>query len=251
MKSFVGTFARMEKKYILDRDAMRRFLETAGDRFVDDLYPRSTINSIYFDTPDDRLILHSLEHPYYKDKIRLRTYTGSVNGETTAFAEVKKKVGGKVYKRRISGTYGPLFRWMQGNGPAPEDSQIARELEYLRDYYGAKVPAMQIAYNRASYLAADDPSLRITFDTDVIWRNWGLEENGDAYGFRLLDEDCILMEVKISGNTVPLWLVRIIEDHNIAPSSVSKYGQAFISSAGKADVNMERIIWKERKYYHG
>ena len=61
----------------------------------------------------------------------------------------------------------------------------------------------------------------------MIWRNWKLKEDGNAYGFRLIPEDTVLMEVKASGKTIPLWLIRAIEDCEILPSSVSKYGEAY------------------------
>lgn len=228
MDKYINAFARMEKKYILNKGKMANFLKAAGDRILEDSYPHSVINSIYFDTPDKRLIRTSLDKPLYKDKIRLRTYSDSVIGETAAFAEIKRKVKGKVYKRRIDGTYRDLYQWLNTIGAGGDGSQISREIAYLRDFYGASIPSMQIAYRRDSFIDSNDPSLRITFDTDVIWRDWGLEQNADAYGFRLLDEDVVLMEIKVSGNTIPIWLIRLIDEYEIYFSSISKYGQAFL-----------------------
>ncbi|MBQ8994925.1 MAG: polyphosphate polymerase domain-containing protein, partial [Oscillospiraceae bacterium] len=224
MSSYIGSFARMEKKYVLNRDEMRRFLCAISSKIEEDEYPRSTINSIYFDTEDNKLINKSQEKPYYKEKLRLRTYTGIVHEQTEAFAEIKKKVNGIVYKRRTAGEYGSLFKWLCGTTEAPDSEQITREIAYLLQFYGQMRPSMQIVYRRESYVAVEDHDLRITFDTDVIWRNWSLETDGNAYGFRLLPEETVLMEVKASGKTIPLWLVREIEKHDIRPSSISKYG---------------------------
>ena len=227
MNNYIGSFARMEKKYILDRETITEFLARISENIEFDSYPKSIINSIYFDTEDDKLIRRSLEKPYYKEKLRLRTYTGIVDNKTQAFAEIKKKVDGIVYKRRITGEYGPLKAWLSGEGTAPNGGQITKEIGYLPQFYGKMVPAMQIVYRRDSFVAQEDHELRITFDTDVIWRNWKLKEDGNAYGFRLIPEDTVLMEVKASGKTIPLWLIRAIEDCEILPSSVSKYGKAY------------------------
>ncbi len=227
MNNYIGSFARMEKKYILNREKMNDLLDSISPYIQNDEYSRSPINSLYFDTADDKLILRSLEKPFYKEKLRLRTYTGTVDESTQAFAEIKKKVDGIVYKRRISGSYKELFDWMNGKTVAPNSDQIAREIDYLMSFYGQMRPAMQIVYIRNSFIAKDDSALRITFDTDIIWRNWGLDKSGDAYGFRLVPEDTVLMEVKASCKAIPLWLIRSIEKTGIQQSSLSKYGEAY------------------------
>ena len=233
MIDYKESFARMEKKYILDRNTMSLFLNAAGKRIDEDDYPYSVINSIYFDSFDNNLISRSMDKPNYKDKIRIRTYSGTVKEDTPAFAEIKRKIDGKVYKRRIDGSYRELFHWLMTYGSLGDSSQISKEIAYLRDYYGAFIPSMQIGYRRESFVDACDSSLRITFDTDIIWRNWDLTESADAYGLRLLEESTVLMEVKVSGSAVPLWLCRLIGEFGIRTSSISKYGLAYINSLGK------------------
>ena len=43
------------------------------------------IYNIYYDTPDDYLIRTSLEKPYYKEKIRLRSYMSPAKQDDTVF----------------------------------------------------------------------------------------------------------------------------------------------------------------------
>ena len=242
MNNFIGSFARMEKKYILNRSIMNDLIEILSPYIQDDEYCRSTINSLYFDTADDKLILRSLEKPYYKEKLRLRTYSGTVKDNTQAFAEIKKKVDGVVYKRRITGSYKELFNWMSGKTNAPNSDQITKEIDYLMSFYGQMRPAMQIVYLRNSFVAKDDNALRITFDTDILWRNWGLNESGDAYGFRLVPENTVLMEVKASCKAIPLWLIRSIEELGIQQSSLSKYGEAYrLTKALEGDVRIKEF----------
>lgn len=68
---------------------------------VADEHGVSTICSLYFDTPDHLLIRRSMEHPVYKEKLRLRSY-GTADKDTTVFVELKKKYESVVYKRRIA-----------------------------------------------------------------------------------------------------------------------------------------------------
>lgn len=67
----------------------------------EDEHGRSTICSLYLDTPDYLLIRRSMDHPVYKEKLRLRSY-GVAKEDTTVFLELKKKYDSVVYKRRIA-----------------------------------------------------------------------------------------------------------------------------------------------------
>ena len=71
----------------------------------------STICSLYFDTPDYLLIQRSMEHPVYKEKLRLRSY-GTADKDTTVFVELKKKYESVVYKRRIAMTEDEAERYL-------------------------------------------------------------------------------------------------------------------------------------------
>ena len=227
MQEYIETFARIEMKYRMTEAEMYRFISKIEDRIVPDEHWKSVVNSIYFDTPDHTLIRRSMEKPVYKEKLRLRTYGGPVSDTTQAFAEIKKKYKGCVYKRRVDGTYRELFNWLSKKGPCTGDSQIHREIDYFINRYETVNPSMQIGYKRLAYVLKEDPSIRITFDRDVIYRDHGLEKDGSAYGTRLLDPDTILMEVKVSTKAIPAWLAREISESGIMPSSISKYGTAF------------------------
>ena len=68
------TFERYEKKYLLSAAQYRQFREKAAERLAEDQYGKSAILSVYYDTPDARLIRASMEKPAYKEKLRLRSY---------------------------------------------------------------------------------------------------------------------------------------------------------------------------------
>jgi len=104
MSDFQSVFKRKEVKYLLSREQYEAFLPALLEIAEIDRYGESDILSMYFDTPNYRLIRTSLEKPVYKEKFRLRTY-GVPTSDTPAFAEIKKKYDGIVYKRRISLPY--------------------------------------------------------------------------------------------------------------------------------------------------
>ena len=75
MKQVQEIFQRYEKKYLLDEKSFRTISRELEERMLPDRYGESVIRSLYFDTPDRRLIRASLEKPVYKEKLRLRGYT--------------------------------------------------------------------------------------------------------------------------------------------------------------------------------
>ena len=68
-----ATFERYEKKYLLTAAQYRQFRERTRHRLAVDQYGKSTILSVYYDTPDARMIRASMEKPVYKEKLRLRS----------------------------------------------------------------------------------------------------------------------------------------------------------------------------------
>ena len=95
------TFKRYEIKYMLTRRQEEQIKQVMAPYMKEDEHGRSTICSLYLDTPDYLLIRRSMDHPVYKEKLRLRSY-GVAKENTTVFLELKKKYDSVVYKRRIS-----------------------------------------------------------------------------------------------------------------------------------------------------
>lgn len=225
METMQTVFRRYEKKYRLtpgQYTGIRRALEgwMQPDRFY-----RSQIRSIYFDTPDRRLVRRSLEKPVYKEKLRLRSY-GLPGAEDPVFVELKKKYRGVVYKRREVMTLREAEAYLYQGGPAPRDSQILREISRFLDFYPRIEPAMGITYSRTAWVGMEDPRLRITFDSDIQWRETELRLDREAGGEALLPPGGRLMEIKVPG-AMPLWLARLLEEEAVYPASFSKYGRAY------------------------
>ncbi len=236
-----GIFERSEIKYLVN-DFQRAALLSAMKVFLEpDPHGESTICNVYYDTPDFRLIRHSLERPVYKEKLRIRSY-GPANRGQKIFLEMKKKFDGVVYKRRISLPLAQAEAFLAGEtaltgkgGVMEEaswgDRQIARELEYFRSFYGTLEPAVHLCYDRSAYFAKDDPDFRITFDRNIRWESENLSLTAEPAGARILPAGQSIMEIKTAG-AIPLQTARLIGRLRIPKASLSKYGKAYETMLG-------------------
>ena len=225
MSRITGVFQRVEQKYLLTDAQYTALWDVLQPYMKPDAYGRSTVCSIYFDTPDRRLVRTSLEKPVYKEKLRLRTY-GVPKPDSPAFVELKKKYKGVVYKRRIMLPYAEAFRWLCG-GEAPEkDSQIQSEIAWFLQFYGDLEPAAALCCDRDALYGREDDSLRVTFDEAIRWRVEDVDLlHGDG-GAQLLPDGVRLMEIKAVGG-MPGWLADALGELHIYPTSYSKYGSAY------------------------
>lgn len=221
----LDVFRRREIKFILSRDQRQIIEEALHRRMVPDEHGVSTICNLYYDTPDYRLIRHSLEHPVYKEKLRLRCY-GRATSDADLFLELKKKYKGVVYKRRVRVTEPEAMAFMNRTGELRKQNQISREVRYVRDFYQSLEPRVYLCYDREAWYDPVDKGFRMTLDRNVRYRTTDLTLASDFEGRAILAPDQSLLEVKAEG-AVPLWLVQLLGAHNIRKQSFSKYGRAY------------------------
>ena len=222
-------FRRVEKKYRLDPAQKAALLDIIGSHLTPDVHGRNTICSLYLDTPDHLIIRNSIIARAYKEKLRLRSY-GTPAMEDQVFLEIKKKYKGVVYKRREVMTLREAMAYIE-TGAKPCDSQIMREIDYAMRFYRQPQPMMLIAYEREAWFDAENPDLRITFDTNVRARDTDCRLEMGSRGEYLLPEDAILMEIK-TGGAMPVWLAQALSQCGIRPGRFSKYGTAYLRNAG-------------------
>lgn len=221
-----NVFCRYEKKYMLTRRQYDALMIRLAEHVRADANGKSSVCSLYFDTPDFRLIRASMEHPVYKEKLRLRSY-GVPGEDDQVFVELKKKFKGVVYKRRISMTLSEARSYLLEGKADPEgDCQIRRELDWARKRYRLLGPAMMISYDREAFYDKENPNLRITFDTNLRCRTDRLDLGCGPGGTPLLAAGKHLMEIKVSG-AMPLWLTRALDELKIWKMSYSKYGAGY------------------------
>lgn len=215
-----NVFHRLEFKYILSLEQYNAVISTIRETMNHDEYGDKTIQSLYFDTPNYRLIRESIEKPDFKEKLRLRSY-GLIGKDSELFLEMKRKSEKVVYKRRVKFTQEEAFDFVSKKIDG-DDDQISRELKYFRDYYQNLEPKVLLLYDREAYNLGN---LRVTFDTNIRYRLTDLNLSTSLEGIQL-DEGVIMMEVKTI-HAIPLWLVKLLSDNKIYKTSYSKYGTAY------------------------
>lgn len=235
----MNVFRRRELKFLLDAHQRQIVEQVLVQRMVPDRHGRSTICNIYYDTPDYRLIRHSLEKPVYKEKIRLRSYGPAGPGVDT-FLELKKKYKGVVYKRRVRVTEEEASAFMQRRGDLKIQNQISREILYFRDFYRTLEPRVYLSYDRQAWYDPTDRGLRITVDDNILYRTTDLTVSGEPSGREILSRNQSLMEVKAEG-AIPMWLTQLLSENRIYKQSFSKYGKAY-------EQMLEERLNKERGY---
>lgn len=217
-------FKRYEIKYMLNREQLERIKEGMAGHMIADEHGRSTVCSLYFDTPDFLLVRRSLEHPVYKEKLRLRSY-GVADDNTQVFVELKKKYHSVVYKRRVGMSSRKAKDYLY-KGKHPMNTQITKEIDYAMKNYSGIRPAVLLSYEREAYYDKSNHEFRVTFDNNILWRDYDLTLDSGIYGEPLLEEDQFLMEVK-TADAIPLWFVKLLNENHLYKTSFSKYGSAY------------------------
>ncbi len=217
-------FQRIEKKYMLNEEQYDKLQIRMKDYMMVDNYGLNTICNVYYDTQNYELIRTSIEKPPYKEKLRIRSYGVPKENDKT-FIEIKKKYDGIVYKRRIHLSLKEARNFLEHGIKPIKDSQILREIDYFMNFYHP-VKQMYIAYDRIAMFGIEDDSIRITFDKNIRSREYDLDLGKGDYGELLLDKGSILMEVKVAG-AYPLWMVSMLSELKIYPTSFSKYGNIY------------------------
>ena len=216
-------FNRYELKYLLTPEQYEIMLKGIEGKAKIDEYGETTIQSLYYDTPDKLLIRRSIEKPEYKEKIRVRSY-GLAKPDTKVFLELKKKSEKIVFKRRIALLESEVERFFE-SGEFSSEGQIEEEIKYFRSFYKTLAPSMLLLYDRSAYHSPSE-DIRITFDRNIRYRTDRLDLKAGLDGELICDGGEVMMEIK-TGTAYPMWLVRLLNDNKIYKCSFSKYGNAY------------------------
>lgn len=244
----IETFERREIKFLLSGEQYSVLKEVLTEYMEPDPYCRDGqtygIFNVYYDTDNFDLIRKSIEKPYYKEKVRLRSYMSPVGDDDRVFLEIKKKIGGIVNKRRVVMTHKEAIDYVT-EGTYPPDNgkylrrQVLAELDVLFDRYDLK-PKQYISYERAAFFGKDDNNFRLTFDKNITARRENVALDTESYGEQLIPQDSRLMEVKVS-DSMPVWLADMLAKLRIYKTSFSKYGTAYKNEVIR-NMNKRRIV---------
>ncbi|MCZ6674727.1 MAG: polyphosphate polymerase domain-containing protein [Verrucomicrobia bacterium] len=234
---------RHELKYIVPADRaeeIRNYIQIfcKHDPFANGDPPVYDVTTLQLDSPG--LALH-----YAKDrkqvnrfKLRVRTYGSSLN--STVFFEVKRRE--EQFIRKTRSRVQPLDysdKLFTEPYTIPEfknDEEYANHLEFLRlkKVIDAR-PAVNIRYERESWISDTDSEIRITMDRKIRYRladGYKLF-NGDEKDWRVMDSETALrrpyggmvLEIKIPLH-VPTWVLHLIRMFDLERTGFCKYSTA-------------------------
>ena len=226
------TFQRKELKYKITKEQYSKLIPKLLKKMDYDKYCVNgsyTVCNIYYDTEGNDVIRYSISKPYFKEKLRLRSYGVPQDENSKVYLELKKKIDGIVNKRRASMTLKEAYDFIEkGIKPVSDNyfnQQVVKEISYYLSRHDVK-PALILTYDRIALFDKENPSFRLTFDTNIQTRRTDLRLQSGAYGQQLLAPDEYIMEVKVIGG-MPLWLSKAFSELKIARTSFSKYGTEY------------------------
>ena len=215
---FIKNFKRYEKKYFVTEQQFNVLKKELEKHMALDKYCEKTgsymIYNLYFDTQNDDIISKSIQKPYYKEKLRLRSYKTPIKDTDTVFLELKKKIGGIVAKRRAVLTYAEAMNFVETGTPPIcdnyNDNQVLEEIKEFLSRYPAK-PKVFISYQRIAYFDKNDSSFRVSFDRKILTRRNDISFKESDYGNELIEDKKYLMEIELSidvSSNPSIWLWR-------------------------------------------
>ena len=188
----IKSFKRYEKKYLLTGEQYEKLIPRLleymkmDDHCVNNSY---SIYNIYYDTDDNSVIRHSISKPYYKEKLRLRSYKIPQSPSDKVFLELKKKINKIVNKRRAIITLEEAYNFLEfGERPKCTDfitEQVINEIEYYLSHTKVN-PTVYIGYNRIAFFGKEDKDFRLTIYSKIITRREDLFLESGCHGTDIL-----------------------------------------------------------------
>jgi hypothetical protein len=205
------------------------------------VYP---VVSLYYDTPDRRCYWEAWRKMPSRRKLRVRVY-GSTDGRIapTSFIEVKHKVDGLGFKRRVQTDLQNALALVDGGGVeeglSPEELRTVLETRHMVGIEGF-APSCTIRYLRHAYWLSLDAleegavkdgqrtaPLRMTLDSGLMTRFDQLEPEPDdrRFSVELLATGTRVLEIKGNG-AIPFRLALLLARAGIRSTGMSKYCKA-------------------------
>lgn len=216
------SFKRHEVKYLITINQYINLMNYLSDKVEKDVFYKSAIYNVYYDTDNFELIRKSIEKPIYKEKLRIRSYDKTTL-DSSVYVELKKKYDHIVYKRREKIAYKYVLNnsFLEG-----AETQIYKEIKYFNDFYDGLTPNMFLLYEREAYYFKTDKQIRITFDTNIKYRTENVNLLPSISDIKLLPNNFVLMELKVPFS-IPYNLAKYLSSEKIFKTSFSKYGTAY------------------------
>lgn len=231
---------RYEYKYLCSIEKAEQFKTLIKENMYMDPNASSTgytVNSIYYDDDKYTSYHEKIDGEDQRVKIRLRFYGDfgqlTAPGDNTVFLEAKHRYNNLIHKERLlyNAEFLPFFgksndlhnpeSWIsKSNNPETINSLI-----HLIEKRPIS-PQCWLSYHREPYLCRLDPSLRITFDTNLrVHGSNAIQDHHANDGTLFLPENLCVLEIKFHW-AIPLWVLDASRHMGLQLRRYSKYCSA-------------------------
>lgn len=229
----IRKFNRFELKYVLRANAANRFKEELAAYLHPDQHGDSghyMVASLYYDSPAYHCYWEKIEGIKFRRKLRIRHYETKeeLTPDTPVFVEIKQRLDRVTQKRRALLSYQEALNLCNKREIPASRAQDRPVIEEILSMLWRRnlQPASLVSYLRQAYVGSDyDIGLRVTFDTNLRYRNQKTFHHGHHLGHKIIPTDMIVMEVKVN-ERVPYWLTELVGKHNFRLVRISKYCQS-------------------------
>ncbi|MBA4337010.1 vacuolar transporter [bacterium] len=242
--STIRKFNRFELKYVLSIENARKFAQAVKSFLNVDSYGEKgkyAITSLYYDSPDYRFYWEKMEGIKFRRKLRIRYYEKKepLTNEDPVFVEIKQRTDRVTQKRRAKLSYKDAIKLcnkgIMPDSYDPKDKATLQEVQSMVLLYRLR-PTIITSYFRQAYIGTEyDLGLRITFDTNVRYRDVDLDLTSKNIGKFMIRPTLSVMEIK-ANESIPYWLTEMIGEHNVPLVRVSKYCQAIDVAKNKSNL---------------
>ncbi|MCB9641609.1 MAG: polyphosphate polymerase domain-containing protein [Myxococcales bacterium] len=234
-------FQRYECKYIIPEHLHDQIVDFVSCYSHPDEYTESSpdrryvITSLYLDSPQ-LTCHHAKEHKALnRFKLRIRTYGERSDGPI--FFEIKRKIKGVIFKRRVQTN---LSSWTSFEPDSSElltkpnhrNVDVMSEFMALCEQYNMG-PSMVVRYTREAYESDIDSYGRVTFDRKLLSHfPEGYQLDVDPSTWFALDDPVSMgistgtvLELKFA-NRAPMWMKDLVQRFGLQMRGFSKYSTA-------------------------
>ena len=187
------------------------------------------VTSLYYGSADLRCYWEKIDGIKFRRKLRIRRYErqAEMRSDEPVFVEIKQRLDKTIQKRRAKLVYPDALGLCAGEEIShdPADSALVGEVRVFVGTFRLE-PKSIVSYFRSALVGGShDPGLRVTFDTDIRYRDGDLALDSKHPGRHMVHPEMCVLEIK-ANERLPLWVVDLIGHHNIQLIRVSKYCQS-------------------------
>ena len=234
-RKFQKYFNRFEIKYQISLKERDKIISTISpfmklDPFVQNYFDYE-VRSLYFDSNFRHALLEKKDGVGIRRKLRIRYYPDyNRDNRDFAFIEIKKKINENVAKSRVYVELEKALYILDNNHPkakdfyknaSTQDKNTLKEIWFLYKRYNLK-PACIVSYKRQPFLSKVEKTFRLTFDTNVMVRNYNFDLHFGGGSKLIVPRGITIMEVKFN-NIIPNWAIKIIQNNDCVQYKISKF----------------------------